>query len=437
MYNIKVNMYGERLVEFSFLHVSDIHLDRPFSGLSEYSFDDNLIKVYKNAIERAFNNIIDFAIMKNVDFVLIAGDTFDSKEQDFSSKLMLKRALDRLNNAEIKVYLICGNHDPLNSYSKTTFNYDENSSVKIIGLNTPNNVKLPLLNKKGEPAAILHALSFTEEKFNENPVKYFERAQDGFNIGLLHCDLNAGENSPYAPCLLSELKALNYDYFALGHIHLPSLTEDNIQYSGTIQGRNTKETGSHGIRYVKVNENKIVKNSFIPSDIIRFEDIKADITNANDAIEALNIIEDIIREKISQNSGSAEIFLVKPYITGCCSCFSEINDNFFETLSDKIKSDFMGKVYISQAECGISPKIEDNILLNDKGISGEIYRTVENETLLLNSFNSVEETIKNLIDNCNFTGEEYKKFKENVINSTKEECKNLCSIIYENSEIKE
>ena len=422
-------------MEFSFLHVADIHLDRTFSDLSEYSIDDNSDKICKNAIENSFNNIINFAIMKNVDFVLIAGDTFNSSEHDFSSKLILKKGLQRLLNSDISVYLICGNHDPLTSYNKTTFNYDEDSNIKIIGLNTPIYADIPLKNKRGEIVASLHALSFKEEKFNDNPVEYFKPAQNGFNIGLLHCDLNASINSPYAPCLLSELKELNYDYFALGHIHLPNINNDNIQYSGTIQGRNSKETGIHGIRYIKVSENKITKNMFVPMDIIRFEDITADISSANDTVDILDIIEEKINEKISKDN-SVELYLIKPYITGCCACFSEINNSFFDILAEKIKTDYSKKVYILQAECNILPKIDNNILNEDTGISGEIYKTANNEDILNNSFKIVEENIIKFIKKCNYTNEEYENFRKNVINTAKAECENICSIIYENNGVK-
>ena len=100
---------------FSFIHAADIHLGRPFSNISN-------TQTCKNAVEKAFKNFIDYALVKNVDFVLIAGDTFDSDEQDFESKLILKEGLNKLAAADIKVFLICGNHDPINSYNKTTFN---------------------------------------------------------------------------------------------------------------------------------------------------------------------------------------------------------------------------------------------------------------------------------------------------------------------------
>ena len=105
---------------FSFLHISDIHLGRPFSNISKYSYDNRIKELYNCAVEKAFNNCINFALLKNVDFVLISGDTFDSNEQDFKSKLILKEGLEKLEKADIKVFLVGGNHDPISSYNQNT-----------------------------------------------------------------------------------------------------------------------------------------------------------------------------------------------------------------------------------------------------------------------------------------------------------------------------
>ena len=51
-------------MNFSFIHAADIHLDRPFSELSKYSYDINNEHLYKNATEKAFNKVIDFALLK-------------------------------------------------------------------------------------------------------------------------------------------------------------------------------------------------------------------------------------------------------------------------------------------------------------------------------------------------------------------------------------
>ncbi len=420
-------------MDFSFIHVSDIHLGRPFSDLSKYSYDESVKQLYKTAVEKSFKKIIDFAILKNVDFVLISGDTFDSGEQDFASKLILKEGLQKLESMDIGVFLICGNHDPVSSYNKNTFNYDENSKIKIIGLNSPSYSELPVMNKNNEKVGILHALSFKEEKFNENPVKYFnnikEEDKNLFHIGLLHCDLNADTSSSYAPCSVSDLKNFNYNYWALGHIHIPSSQSDIIQYPGTIQGRNTKETGAHGIRYIKVENNNIIKNIFILSDIVRFEDIDCDLSNANDSTEALNLIE----EHINKLPNECDLYLIRLNLIGGISFFSEVNDEFFNVLTDKIKSDFLNKIYISQITNSTFAKIDEDTIKDDEGITGEIYKTINDSEVVLKTFEDVESSLKNVVSNCDFSNEEYEVFIQNIKQKVQKECLNLCSVIY-NSE---
>lgn len=419
---------------FSFLHISDIHLGRPFSNISKYSYDNRIKELYNCAVEKAFNNCINFALLKNVDFVLISGDTFDSNEQDFKSKLILKEGLEKLEKADIKVFLVGGNHDPISSYNKNTFNFDENSNIKIIGLNTVSPYKNTVLDKSGNEIAIIQALSFNENTFNENPIKYFEPKEfdekNLFNIGLLHCDLDASKQSPYAPCLLGELQSLNYDYWALGHIHLPNYDEKNIQYSGTIQGRNTKETGVHGIRYIKVENNQIIKNSLIPTDVIRFEDITIDLSQSNDEITAYNqIIEELLNFSGSNNNYNCELHLIRLELIGNINFFSEINENFFDVLSERVKNDFNNKIYISTIANNTKPKVDEKILKEDDGIAGEIFKTTQ-ESNITDYFQSIENDLKGIIPLCNFTQEEFIEFKKEIEIDIKEKCINICNSIY-------
>ena len=162
---------------FSFIHTADIHLGRPFSNIIDFSNDARIKELYKKAVEKSFINLIEYARTKNVDFVLIAGDTFDSDEQDFESKLILKEGLKKLESANIKVFLISGNHDPITSYNKNTFNFDEDSNIKIVGLNSKPYNDFVVKDANNNEIAIIHALSFTESTFKENPTQYFSKAQ--------------------------------------------------------------------------------------------------------------------------------------------------------------------------------------------------------------------------------------------------------------------
>lgn len=410
-------------MNFSFIHVADIHLGRPFSNLSD-------TQACKNAVEKAFNNFIDYALVKNVDFVLIAGDTFDSTEQDFESKLILKEGLKKLEVADIKVFIICGNHDPLPSYSKTTFNFDENSNIKIVGLNSNHYEDFIVTNKNNNKVALVHALSFTDTTFKENPTKYFSQPDKTlFNIGLLHCDVDASKESPYAPCSKSELEALNYDYLALGHIHKPS-----DLYVGTLQGRNTKETGEHGIRYIKVENGQIIKNTFVNSDVIRFEDEEIDITSAEDTTAAALLIQEKLQSLANAN---CEYFYIKLTLKGFVDYYREINSEFIETIIEKVKANSNGKIHISEISNNLIANINEDELKDDEGMAGTLYKTIQEDGIFVKSYEKLEQQLKHLLQDCNFSEEEYTAFKTEITNTSKENCKNLCMQLYKNESKKD
>ena len=414
---------------FSFLHIADIHLGRQFSGLSKYSCDEKVKSLYKKGVEQAFNNFINFAIDKNVEFVLIAGDTFDSSEQDFESKLVLKSGLIKLQNAGIKAFLICGNHDPLISYNKATFNFDENSDIKIVGLNSPVKTTFKL-----DDYAQVHAISFENNEFRQNPAELLPQLsiedKKLFNIGLIHCDLNADKSSVYAPCSVSDLKALNYNYWALGHIHLPNSFDENIFYSGTLQGRNTKETGSHGFRYVQVENSKIISNEFINCDVIRYEDIEVDLSEIFDITSAYNKIVEEIENKIEVND--IELSLVRITLTGNVKYIDEINDMFYSSVSERIKEEFNQKIYVSNFYNKLIAKVDEQLLKEDDGIVGEIYNVLQQDDNIDFSFAKVQKQLKSIISDCDFDEYEFENLKAEIISESKEKCLNICNIVYNN-----
>lgn len=424
-------------MNFSFIHISDIHLGRAFSSDCECSFDTDVRRIYENAVEFSFNNFINFALEREVDFILISGDTFDGKEQDFRSKLILKEGLKKLDNAGIKVFLICGNHDPLTSFKEATFNFDTNSNIKIIGLNTQQYGKFTITDKDFNPLAIINAYSYKESHIKENPLIFFEPSDKNnnqiFSIGLLHCDLDADKTSPYAPVKSTDLLSYNYDYWALGHIHIPS-NNQTISYAGTIQGRNTKETGAHGFKYISVENNRIKNISFIPIDTVRFENIDIDISITQDITQAYEIITDRISEFIEHEPYKTfKICLLKLTLVGIVNFYSDINQDFYKTVTERLKDSFNNYVYISDIINNTEPKTDADILIQDEGISGEIYRTVNDNNIESSVSDAFNEYI-NIIKQCNFSDEEIKDLKQKLIKNTKEKCFNIANSIYQSDE---
>src|SRR6266481_1405677 len=92
-----------------FIHCADILLDTPLLGLAQYTGAP--INEIRNATRRAFEKVLDAAISSGVDFLIIAGDLYDTGLKSFESALFFNKQMGRLKDAGIEVYLIYGNHD--------------------------------------------------------------------------------------------------------------------------------------------------------------------------------------------------------------------------------------------------------------------------------------------------------------------------------------
>ena len=100
----------------TFLHAADVHLDSPMRGLERYDLAP--VDRIRGATRRAFENLVNLAIERQVDFVLIAGDLYDGDWLDFQTGLHLGMQLGRLRDHGIPVVMIAGNHDAANKMTR-------------------------------------------------------------------------------------------------------------------------------------------------------------------------------------------------------------------------------------------------------------------------------------------------------------------------------
>jgi exonuclease SbcD len=87
------------------LHLSDVHLGRPFQMLGEKG------AAQRRALLAAFTRAVDLAIERQVHLVLIAGDLFDSPRPAAAALEFVGRELRRLEDARIRTAVVAGNHD--------------------------------------------------------------------------------------------------------------------------------------------------------------------------------------------------------------------------------------------------------------------------------------------------------------------------------------
>ncbi|MBF0310104.1 MAG: DNA repair exonuclease [Magnetococcales bacterium] len=254
-----------------FIHAADIHLDSPCTGLPH--LEGNLAQRLAGATREAFTALVDEAVARRIDLLLIAGDLFDGPWKDFSTGLFLVRQLGRLREAGIPVCLVLGNHDA--------------ESPLIRDLPLPENVfcfdsAAPETRLLPATGAAVHGWSYPKRDVLDNPLGRFPGPHaDLFNIGLLHTAAEGREgHAPYAPCRLPDLKACGYDYWALGHIHQRECLSDTppIHFPGNLQGRNVRECGAKGFLLVETfPEDGGLDARFQPIDLVRWEHLRLSV----------------------------------------------------------------------------------------------------------------------------------------------------------------
>ncbi|ENI8649212.1 exonuclease SbcCD subunit D [Listeria monocytogenes] len=236
--------------EIQFLHMADLHLDSPFIGLS--TLPQPLFSAIQESTFQSLERITTVAIKEAVDFVLIAGDIYDSEDQSVRAQARFAKEMKRLEAANIPVFMIHGNHDFIEKHKEK--------------LALPSNVHVfseqveVMSHKTATGVSVnIYGFSYNERHIRSSRVGEYKIQGDAdFHIALLHGSevSSSEEHDVYAPFRVQEISKKGFDYWALGHIHKRQLLAESpsIYYPGNIQGRNRKESGEKGASIVTLSE---------------------------------------------------------------------------------------------------------------------------------------------------------------------------------------
>lgn len=206
------------------------------------------------AADQSLTRIVDLALAEKVDLVLIAGDTFDSAKPSPRSQLFFAQQIKRLTDAQIQVVMIFGNHDHMR---REDLLVNQSPYFKLIGANEA--VEKATFKTKDNFNYDVVGFSYLNNHITEDKIPDFPGKEHNYTFGLMHAQEKEADSrkNVYAPFTVSEVQALNYDYFALGHIHARrNLSEKPwIVYSGNIQGRHINEMGAKGCYLGVIDEN--------------------------------------------------------------------------------------------------------------------------------------------------------------------------------------
>ena len=277
-----------------FAHIADVHLDAPFTVLSQKKDLGDLRRIeQRNVLKKA----IEYIKQKNIEYLFLAGDIYEHE-------YIRKTTIEYLNNLfkeipNTKVFITPGNHDPYlkNSYYAT---YSWNNNVKIFNGD---------LEKYEDSDVVIYGNGFNS--FTHDGIKLDDLQLDNSKINVLitHGSLDASSTLElqYNPIKSSILKQKGFDYVALGHIHKTNYTDGgNIIYPGSAVSMGFDELGEHGMIVGNLEKNSL-NIEFVKLDEREFVEKTIDITN-------MNSNEELIQELNNQNLNSS--FLYKYILIG-------------------------------------------------------------------------------------------------------------------------
>jgi exonuclease SbcD len=324
-----------------FVHAADLHLDTPFTGLSQ--LPSAIRQQIKESTFVAFDNLVELCLDENVDFLILSGDTYDAADRSLRAQLYLRDGLTRLSQEGISTFIVHGNHDPLDGY-RAHLDWPEGvtffSSV-VEGV--------PFF-KEGKELARIFGISYSTGSISDNlSLQFKTEGIMPYTIAILHTNVGqTATHGNYAPCSIQDLTKGEVDYWALGHIHLRQVlraAQPAIVYPGNIQGRSWKETGAKGCYIVEVDERRTAQLSFRPLDVIRWTEKKIDISSCTSEQALLSRVEQEVEQLLYDSERRSVIARLE--LVGDSPLFSTLSKHsILEDLLDYVRREQSPFVWI-------------------------------------------------------------------------------------------
>ncbi|MBS3172122.1 exonuclease SbcCD subunit D [Candidatus Woesearchaeota archaeon] len=387
-----------------FAHIADSHI----GGWSE-------LKLKELGIQ-AFNKSINICIEKKVDFVLIAGDLFNTALPSIDLIKRTTSSLKKLNEYNIPCYIIPGSHDYSPS-GKTMLDVLENAGLLINVArfeHVDDKIKLNFVNdiKTGIKITGLFGKSGGLEK------SYYEildrtnlESEKSKKIFMFHTTLTEFKPEHLA-MISSEPVAIlpkGFDYYAGGHPHY--VFNENkegygkIVYTGPLFPNNFAELEKlkHGGFFINEFINNEIKSEFIP---VKLKDTISYIVNLDgkDSSQVINYV----LGKIDKNEIFGKIVLIR--LEGTLES-GKLSDIDFSKLNEELN----GAYVVLRNSSGLKIKEFENFELEQ----GSIDKIEEKIILEQNDINEniVKELIK-ILDNEKLEGEKNLDFETRIVSES-------------------
>ncbi len=329
-----------------FLHCADLHLGAEFSSLG------GLGPSRREELFMTFEKILSLCREKQPDFLLIAGDLFDTDAPEPSLVRRVKEGLAAI--PETEVVIAPGNHDYLSSRSPYLSQWSANVHIFSRGVYC-----FPFPQK----GTSVYGAGFTASYEPAPLLQKLPSEKEGrIRLGVLHGDF-AGAGA-YNPLLEGDLRASGLQYVALGHVHQPSPTPQKAgktlyAYSGSPEGCGFDELGPRGIYEGSISAAGEVIASFHPICKRMYLAPSVDISGLSDPA----VMEQTVAHRLEQEYGEGwkENFY-KIYLRGSCS----LSPDGFHALSTRLSE----KLYFCKLRDETAPEEDWEALSQETSLKG-------------------------------------------------------------------
>jgi DNA repair protein SbcD/Mre11 len=290
-----------------FAHIADCHI----GGWSDLKLKELNLEVFCKSIA--------ICISREVDFVLIAGDLFNTALPSIDLIKQVTLELKRLKDKGISCYIIPGSHDYSPS-GKTMLDVFENAGlvknvVKYEEINERIDLKFTLDEKTGvKITGLFGKAQGLERGYYENLIRENLENESGKKIFMFHTTLTEFKPEHLA-MISSEPVAIlpkGFDYYAGGHPHyvFNEVKEPygRITYTGALFPNNFWELEKFGGGGFFINEfvQEGIKSEFVPVILKKVVKYNIDLSGKDS-----NQVKDFVLDKIDKNEILGRIVLIR------------------------------------------------------------------------------------------------------------------------------
>lgn len=246
--------WGDDSMTIRFIHTSDWQL-----GITRHFLDEDAQARFAEARRDAIRRMGDLAEDSDAQFLIVCGDVFESNHLD---RRTVVRALEAMREVGVPIYILPGNHDPLNAgsiYTSATFKDHCPENVHVITTSEPHDTP--------GGAELVGAPWQTKRPLTDLVGEAIEGLEESDNIRILlgHGQVDSLSPDPDDPALIdannleATLRDGFVDYVALGDRHSTTAVGDSgrIWYSGAPEPTGFDEADPGNVLLVTLEEDDI------------------------------------------------------------------------------------------------------------------------------------------------------------------------------------